>query len=90
LLDPPQQIIQPHGMRLNLPLFKQMNHIGNRRIHGDRYADLFPQLRHITVDEVYFRSPAPIDVTEQLSSSFAHTAPRRFGVTRVSIAPLKA
>ena len=26
-----------------------MNHLGHRRIHGDRYADLPPQLRHITV-----------------------------------------
>src|SRR4029077_7709980 len=45
-------------MRLNLPLFNPMNHIGHCRIHGDRYADLPPQLHHITVDEVDFRPQA--------------------------------
>jgi hypothetical protein len=50
--------------RLNLALFNQMNNTGHRRIHGDRYVDLPPQLRYITVAEVNIRPPTPFEVLQ--------------------------
>jgi hypothetical protein len=74
-------------MSLNVAQFNPMNQIGHRRIPGDRYADLPPQLRHITLDEADFRPQAALEVLQHRSPMLTRVR-SRVTATMMAVASL--